>query len=323
MPDYTYANLDAGIEVLRKKAVEVALKQAFIGSDATTATTPRTPEEQAAADQIEAYFSHVPALFQPFKDMPESESFRDLAAHLSSSATYLCTTQASQSAAFDIPATPQTAFSGITSASGILGPWSGDAAREFRTNYLDPLPFQLLGQFNLVGAAAKLMEEEAKVWDQARLDVAAVLNQGINAVDALGSHCDSHTWTVTLTAVVSLATIAAIPVAGAGLAMGEMALAVVDAGASFATVVLPADNETQDVPIKGSTPDVVIANIGQALQALADVITGQEARIAGVLNSATRMLTGGTRGAFVPGLPIAASTTATNFGDDHHFGTAS
>jgi hypothetical protein len=323
MPDYTYDNLDAGIAELQRRAIWVALKQALIGPNENTGTTPRSSEEQAAASKIEAYFSHVPGLFEPFQSMPESGNFREVSSHLGSVADFLCTTQASHSAAFDLPTAPQVAFAGISSASSTLEQWNGSAAREFKVNYLDPLPFQLLGQYNLIGAAAKLMEEEAKIWDQARLDVAQILNKGIDAINALEKSCDSHTWAVVLTAVVSLATIAAVPIAGAGLATAELTLAATDAGASFATVVLPSDNEKKRIAFKGATPDQVIAEVGQALQALADTITGQEARIAGVLQSATTMLDGDTRKLFVPGRPLAAGTTKTNFGDDQHFGTAS
>lgn len=322
MPDYTYDNLDAGIAELRRKAIWVALKQADIGPDEKTGTAPRTPEEKATASKIEEFFGLIPAQFTPFKAMPEAAEFHDLSRHLVAAADYLCTTQPSQRPTFDIPATPQTAFSGITSARSILEHWSGAAAREFTTNYLDPLPYQLLGQFNLVGAAAKLMDEEAKIWDQARLDVAQILNKGIDAVDALDTLCDSHTWAVVLTAVVSLATIASVPVAG--VAAAEWTLASVDAGGSLATALLPGGGEKKTLDYRGSTPDQVIACVGQALQGLADTIVHQENQIADLLHRATKLLTDGhTRGTFVPRTPKAAGTTKANFKDDDHFGTAS
>lgn len=192
MPDYTYEQLDTAVDELKRKAIEKALLAAAIGPNEETGTAPRTPEEHAVAGRIETFFGNVPSLFVPFKPMPEPGPFRDLANHLVTSAQLLSTTQNSVKPVFDIPPVPQDAFTHIESAGDALSHWNGRAAREFKVNYLDPLPIQLAGQFNLIAVASKLMEEEAKIWEQARLNVAEIVNKGINAMDKMDQFCTKN-----------------------------------------------------------------------------------------------------------------------------------
>jgi hypothetical protein len=314
MADYTFGNLAAGIEELRRKAVEKAcLQRAIPPWDHVE----RDYEQNLEKAEIERFFAGVPGLFAPFMTMPAPEAFEPLQGQLVRAAQYLTTTQNAPSPVFDLPGEPRIEYAGAATTSDHLAGWSGRAAREFRTNYLDPLPIQLNGQFNLVSAAHAMMVEEARVWAKARDDVGQILNKGINTMDQLDKFCSKNSWTITLTAVASIATVAAVPLAGAALP-----LAIIDGAASLAPTLLK-DDQPKTEKYSGDTAEKVIAEVGRALQNLADLIAEQENKIGGFLSSAAALLAGGNRALFVPARPLLAGTTTGNYADEQNLGAVS
>ncbi|GLW31177.1 hypothetical protein [Actinoplanes regularis] len=311
MPDYTWKSLDAGIAELRRRAFERAcLQQAIPPWD----NVERDPEQNTEMARLDRFFDGVPGLFEPFRTMPGPEAFDPLKAQIVNAAQFLTTTQNAPSPVFELPGEPRVEYAGATTASDYLTDWSGRAARQFKTTYLDPLPIQLNGQFNLVSAGHRMMVAEAELWRMARDDVAQIVNGGINAIDQLSGFCDKNGWTVTLTTVAAIATIAAVPIAQAALP-----LAIVDGVASVAATLLK-DDPPHTGTYHGNTAEKVIAEVGRALQDLADRINAQEAKIGLFLSNAAALLNGPHRGTFVPARPLLAETTASNYADDQHLG---
>ncbi|WP_306210208.1 hypothetical protein [Actinoplanes sp. RD1] len=315
---YSFAQIGAAIEAVQKKAIEKAcLQRAIPPWDHSE----RDYDQNIQMGEIQQYFSTVPSLIGPFQDMPAASEFTTIQDLLSGSAQYLATTQNTPRAEYALPGEPRTEYAGAVTTSTYLSEWSGRAAREFRTNYLDPLPIQLGGQFNAVSAAHAMMVAEAKLWDAVREDVMTNINGCLGALDQLDKWCGKNGWTITLTAVASIATIAAVPLS-AGVAI-PLALATADAGSSFAVSLLKDDPPPPSKAYNGGTAEELVMQLARALQDTIDQLVQEESRIGAFLTLLAGTLDGANREKFVPKRPLLAGTTDANYADDQNLGTAS
>ncbi|GIG85652.1 hypothetical protein [Plantactinospora endophytica] len=316
MAGYTYENLAAGAEALRRAAIKTACEQAAI---------PPLPEAQSGQQKqdvitIEAGFAGVPAMFYPFLDMPRPESFDGIIDDLRNSALVLMTTQNSPDPALGLHAPNNNKFSAVTTVGDNLASWSGAAAREFKSQYLDKLPPQQAGQFNVVVTCLKLIEQEKNIWAEARKNVADVVNQAIAVLEDMPRRCSKNSWTVAFTVVAAVAGVAAAPLAaaGAGIAVG---LAVTDKVAGGASLFVK-DDPPENRRFGASTADGVIREVDRGLKELIARIIEQEGKIATVFTGANSVVLD-ERDSFVPKRPLLAKATPENVTDQDMLGFSS
>ncbi|MGX7669807.1 hypothetical protein [Plantactinospora sp. DSM 117369] len=315
---YTYENLAAGAEALRQAAIKTACEQAAI---------PPRQEDQSGQQKldvsaIEAAFAGVPAMFYPFLDMPRPNNFDSIFLDLRASATVLMTTQNSPQPDLELTAPNNNKFSGVTTVGDNLASWSGAAAREFKSQYLDKLPAQQASQFNAVVTCMKLIQQEKAIWTEARKNVADIVNQAIDVLENMPNRCSKDNWTVAFTVVAAVAGIAAVPLgvatAGTGVLVG---LAVVDKVAGGASLFVK-DDPPENRRFAASTADGVIREVDRGLKELIARIVEQEGKIATVFSGANSVVRD-ERESFVPKRPLLAKTTPENVTDQDFLGFSS
>ncbi|MDW5326429.1 hypothetical protein [Plantactinospora sp. KLBMP9567] len=316
MAGFTYENLAAGAEALRKAAIKTACEQAAI---------PPLPEAQSGQQKqdviaIEAAFAGVPAMFYPFLDMPRPENFDGIFADLQQSATVLMTTQNAPDSDLELTAANNNKFSGVTTVGDNLASWSGAAAREFKSQYLDKLPVQQASQFNAVAASMKLIQQEKAIWTEARKNVADIVNQAIEVLENMPQRCSKDNWTVAFTVVAAVASVAAVSLAaaGAGIVVG---LTVADKVAGGSSLFIK-DDPPENRRFEASTADGVIREVDRGVKELIARIVEQEGKIAAAF-SGVNALVWDEREAFVPKRPLLAKATPENITDQDMLGFSS
>jgi hypothetical protein len=317
MATYTFENLAAGAEALRAAAVKAACAQYAIPTGEGADISYQQKQDMKA---IEASFAGVPGMFYQFMDMPAPEDFDIAIDDLRNSAQVLMTTQNSPDPALGLRGAQNTNFSAATTVGDNLASWSGAAAREFKANYLDKLPMQTAGQFNVIAACMKLFEQEQGIWREARKNVAELLNGAVDVMEDLPHRCSKNSWTITLTIIAAVATIAAPPLAAAGTAVA-VGLAITDGAASVGTTLLP-DDPPKHLDFKASTADGVIEEVGRGLNELVTRINEQESKIAQVLVGADAVIAK-QRAAFVPDRPLLAGATRSTVTGQNYLGFSS
>jgi len=279
-----YAELMQMAEELRRKAIAVSVELARTEAEGKGRDSPGhgMMVQQAVArarKAAEAAFAGIPAQFQPFSQMPDPAAFAAPIDALHQAVGGLTTTQATQDPLnHEMPGT-HPEFAQISTASDYLAEWDGDAARAFKQNFLDPFPFHTAAQFNIAAVLRGAVEAERAIWHAARLDVAAIAQEGIEALDRLGD-CGKNEWTIGYTVVAAVAF-----VAGAALAPltagGSLALVAVGSAASVAAVVPPEDPEP--IQFSGETPPQVVDEVMRGLSELVNRVGQQEAKIASAM----------------------------------------
>ncbi|WP_221321726.1 hypothetical protein [Actinoplanes sp. L3-i22] len=313
---WTYETLPLGVAELRELAIETACMQAAIPPDETS----HSAQQRADKVTIEAMFAGVHNMFWPFmSSMPAPDDFDLLLDWLRQAARGLTSTQSTADPQIGLkPA--DLDFSRATTVSSHLGSWSGAAAREFKRNYLDPMPTQLASTYNAIVFAIKLIELEQGIWRGARTDITRILNDAIDTLRNMPGWCGKDSLTTVLTTVAAFATIAAVPLSplGTSLAVG---LAVTDGAASVGATLLPEDPERY-VAFPAPTAYGVITAVEQAIAELYTRINEQEHKIARVLDSAVAVVTD-QRSSYVPPSPLLANANRWNITDQDYLGFAS
>ncbi|MFC4065207.1 hypothetical protein [Actinoplanes subglobosus] len=286
----------AGLVTLQQKARVLSYRELALPDTLENATL--TPQQQEWVAIVEDQVSIVPRVFAAFRDIPRPEDFQASVDSLMNCADKVMTIQnAPNPTEVPQPNRGQN-FSLAQTVGDFLSEWTGDAAREFKRDYTDRLPFQLAAQFNMLVLCAKLIEQEQVIWREAAGNVADMINTAIDMLDYLLDNCDKATATVLLTAVAGIATIAAAPVTGPSLAI---LLGTIDAGASVGATLLK-DDPPKPVGFDAATATQVILEVTQCATDLITQIYEQESKIAQVLyQAASHVLS--DRTSFVPKSP--------------------
>jgi hypothetical protein len=303
------------------------LRQAAIKTACEQAAIPPRQEDQSGQQKldvgaIEVAFAGVPAMFYPFLDMPRPEDFDGVIDDLRRCATVLMTTQNSPNPDLGLEKPNNDKFSAVTTVGDNLASWSGAAAREFKSQYLDKLPAQQASQFNAAVTCMKLIQQEKAIWTEARKNVADIVNQAIEVLENMPNRCSKDNWTVAFTVVAAVAGIAAVPLgvatAGTGILVG---LAVADKVAGGASLFLE-DDPPENRRFAASTADGVIREVDRGVKELIARIVEQEGKIATLFSSANSVVRD-ARESFVPKQPLLARATPENITDQNVLGFSS
>jgi hypothetical protein len=327
-----YRNLMPMAEELRRRAIEITVElarrkaeeEAKDRSDKDLVVRKAVAKARAAA---EAAFGDIPARFLPFSQMPDPAGFTAAIDDLRKAAGSLVTVQGPRD-----PLSPQTMltpndeFAKAGTADDYLARWDGDAARAFKQNFLDPFPFHTAAQFNVAVILRGAIEAEQAVWQAARADVALIAQEGIEALDRIGSGCDANEWTIGFTVVAAVAfvgaAVLAVPTAGASVAattavVASIGLTAVGSAASVAAVMPP--GEPEPIQFSGETPVQVVDEVMRGLSTLVDRIGQQEARIASALYADYSIIQDNWS-SFVSRRPALAGATPANVTTDEFLG---
>ncbi len=196
-----------------------------------------------------------------------------------------------------------------------LDDWSGNAADEFRRNFIDPFDSYVHNQFALACILEIELVALQALWKSVRTDIDSIAEQTLMALDHLND-CHSQEWSVSWTVAACLAAIAAIPATGGA----SLTLEFVSAAAWVTAASPPAAPNAPT--IGGSTVQGVISSMHSTIRMLGDRIDEQEQAISRVLHQAILAAHADWR-PFVAARPALAAATAANVTSRQFLGTPS
>ncbi len=299
----TYENLAQRVNELGNKTYEAINRYIRLGRNPTFV-------EQAQAKLRQRCFVELPALFEPYRQLPDPADFTNMINYLRDGLRQLCVGQDTRdpiSAQGDIYLA-NGALDELPAAASLIQAWTGNAATEFKKQYIDHFPSLVHNQFILVSALKAALEAEQAHWARARVDVTNLVEAGINAVDALDD-CTPKEWAVAFTALAALTgVILAIPTGGSSLAVAaEITISVIGAAAWVTAALPPAGGPT--ITISGNNGYAILDSMQSAVQTMTIGLNQQEEEIA----ASIRRLTGTFRShpdSFVARRPALAGATA-------------
>lgn len=253
--------------------------------------------------EIEAEFADIPQLYQSFSGIPDPASFDGAIESLSYT---LRTISSGQDPKDPINGTIYPANAVLDKLSGsesYVENWTGRAAMEFKSHFIDPFPSVVRNQFTLAAVLKSALEAEKEIWANARRDIDKIAHDTLTALERMDD-CGKNDWTMTFTVVASVAAVAAVPVTGGT----SLALAITAVGATSQVVAAAAPEDPPKIQFSGESPGAVISQMREAISKLRSEINKQETRISDAMRT-TLGLVSGNRDLFVSKRPSLASAT--------------
>ncbi|WP_117214160.1 hypothetical protein [Allorhizocola rhizosphaerae] len=205
----------------------------------------------------------------------------------------------------------------LSGAESYIEGWTGKAAMEFKSNFIDPFPAVVRNQFIVVAAIKSALEAEKAMWQKAREDVDKVAHDTITALDNMGES-GKNEWTMTFTVVASIAAVGATLVTAGGAA----GIAITAVGAASQVVAAAAPDDPPKLQVSGEHPDQVLRSMGDCLRRLQEEIDRTDKRIADALMSINGTIHA-EKDSFVSKRPALATATKESIKDPSQMGYSS
>ncbi|HEX6681230.1 MAG TPA: hypothetical protein VF062_00430 [Candidatus Limnocylindrales bacterium] len=199
----------------------------------------------AVTAEEEALIEEIPSLYRPFSTMPDPASFDEMTDDLTRALGCLAITGVDRrfiSATSPLSSTLET----VPHADVTLADWTGDAAENFRSNFIVPFRPTVCNQFVLVAALKGALDAHKEMWARARADVDKLAHHSMDALTLLIANTYEWDWGVILTVAGAVlatgaAIVAALPTGGMSLA--ALSLTVLGTGTPVVVSVLPQEHE--------------------------------------------------------------------------------
>ncbi|MGH3389975.1 MAG: hypothetical protein ACRDOO_13985 [Actinomadura sp.] len=304
----SYEQLMQHAEEIRLKAIAKALDRFGDQHDPRTGTI-RAQKRPA----LERAFADIPAIFQPWADMPAPASFDPMIDEMNDALRVISPGQDPKDPVSGVGYTASPVLTKINGAVSYVEDWTGQAAMEFKAGFLDPFPAIVRNQFIVAAVLKGALDAYKGLWVNARSDIDQIAHKVIVALDGVNDRCDKNEWSITFTVVAAVASIAAVPLSGGAL----YAVTAVGAGSSMAAGAPPKDAPTNE--FSGESPEAVISSMGHGISKLAQEIGNAERTIANALQKTQGVLSA-DRKSFVSRRPALAGATPRNIRSSKYMG---
>lgn len=293
----TFAQLAAHAEEIRAKAVREQLNLELMAYERELDSASNYPfwgdspgdidrkvrqYKGEITPQIEAMFADVPQLFAPFEACPDPARFDTPISAMERTMAKLSTGQASND---PVNATSYPANAELDKMSGsesYIEDWTGDAAQEFKENFIDPFPSIVHNQYALALVSRHALEAEKSIWIAARRDIDEIAHGANQALDHMND-CGGNSWNIGFAILGAVVAVAAIPLtAGASSSTLAVSLAIVSGAAGAASSASYGDLEKTE--FSGNSPTQVINSMREAISKLKTGIADAERTIADTMN---------------------------------------
>ncbi|MGX7669175.1 hypothetical protein [Plantactinospora sp. DSM 117369] len=159
--------------------------------------------ESPYVDQ-EAYYGHVPGLYQPFAEMPDPSAFDPMIEQLAVALNRLARGDSPKDPINGTPCFANPTLDELSATDPWLARWTGEAAAAFKTNFVDPFPSVVANQFILTSMLKSALEAERELWVNARADIDKIAHDTIAALEQV-DECSTSEWTMTFTVTAAVA----------------------------------------------------------------------------------------------------------------------
>lgn len=263
---------------------------------------------------IKRYFAEVPDWFEPFSKLPDPGSFdpaikalNDVLGALSSTAS---NTNPVDRQSFQVNDFVET----LAPLQEDLRDWTGDAADDFRNNFLVHFASVTANNFKLAAALKSALEAEKVLWEAARRDIDEIAEKTITALDDL-HEMSAAEWDIMWAVVGAAIGVISIPLTG-GLSVAA-AVAAGAAGVMSAGAFAPDD--VPSTPFSAGESSQVIDLMVEAIRKLTRDICTAEAEIAMAVRQANRVLAAHQE-QFISRRPALAGVTANEIKSERYMG---
>jgi hypothetical protein len=237
---------------------------------------------------IEYYNTEISALFDDWWQMPRPDEF-DAIKGSARQAAHLLAYQAQTTAG---PGCAEFGANGelsnITTMQQYLSNFNGAAIRTFMANYANRLPLVTASQDAVACMVWTAVAGEQQIWVKTRESIANIAGSGLEAMKASDGGGGSGGVKALLNVVGAVAVIAAPFTGGASVTLSGGIAAVGTVLQTTSDFI--DDSGPKEIPLGGSTPVEVIANIKVALDALSDQISQEELGIASSMEKIDALL---------------------------------
>jgi hypothetical protein len=276
-------------EDLRKHIDDIAAKALDKGTRELFGTQSPTYIAQQLPILTERCYVDVPALLQPYLQLPDPRAFDSMIAVLKSAMDKLYTGgSVGDPISTNGRYLANPVLEELTGSGSLIGSWTGQAAIAFQQNVIDPFPAVVYNQFVLVAALKAALEAERQLWDQARSNIDQLAEYTISALDHLDQSCTQHDWSVDFTAAAAITGVLAI-IPGVNVAA---ALSITAVGAVFWVTAAEAPQDPPKLTISGGDAFQVLDCLVTQVNRATTMLNACEARIAGALDGLLGTVTG-------------------------------
>lgn len=272
MTDSTYAQLMSTASQIQAKATQVSLDEADQNAQ-MGARDDAPPVSDAQKQAIRQQYADIPSLFQPFANLPDPQDYQSGITTLDRIIMKnICASDTRPADQLTLGHSANFAISGLGSAaSGRLSAWKGNAATNFKTNFLGQFSMRAENLFVLAGVVKGGLQAEQSMWTQARANITHIATGTLDALDNIGT-CSQGDWVVGLTVASSIAQIlAAIESEGGSLALTAVGAATQVGAAVPGTPSQPGGNAEQIIAAMRQ----LISQFGQQLTSTLNLITSR------------------------------------------------
>jgi hypothetical protein len=297
------------------KIQEEALKRG-IRELAATRSSKFILEEQKKLEQLCA---DIPQMWAPYLDIPDPASFDPMIMQVEKAMGKLSTGHEIPDPITQKGATFQanSVLDKMTGAGDFIQSWTGEAAMNFKANFIDTFHSVAWNQFLLLSILKAATEAERDMWAAARADIEDTARQTLNALDT-SIYCSSKEFAVTFTVVAAVASVAtAIPTFGGSVAVTFAAVA----GAASVTGAVGIKDPERSQKIGGGDVVRIIESMQNCLSKQAETTNNVESDIARSLREMTSIVQG-RPDLFVARRPALAGANRRNITDPKYMGFA-
>lgn len=267
-------------QALEEKAIEFECEEyrraASMGGTPGPAYVPREPIEQK-------YRGKIAPLFEPFTRMPQESSYDAPIQAMDDALKQLSSGESKDPInGGNITANPD--LGRIESAGDTLQDWTGEAADNFKRNFLDKFPYISKNQFLLLGVLKGALEADQERWFTADKDIQLLASTTEDSLDNVLSS-GKNEMAFTFSVVSAVAAIGAVPFTGGASAV----IAAVGAAGSVGSAGVAADKVINK---PGGSVEQVVKSMRDAIEELTREIQRSGGKIARALNGISGQVQG-------------------------------
>lgn len=263
---------------------------------------------------VTRHFSDVPEWFEPFSRLPDPSSFdpaiKALNGVLSTLSSTACNTNPVDRESFQVNDFVET----LAPLQEDLRDWTGDAADDFRNNFLVHFASVTANDFKVGATLKSALESEKALWENARKNIDDIAEQTLTALDDLGAMSAAE-WDVMWAVVAAGIALISIPLPG-GLAI---AAAVVGGAAGVMSAGAGAPDDPPVTRFTAGSSLGVIDQMRQAIRKLTNDICAAEAEIAMAVRKTDRVVAA-HQDEFLTRRPALAGATASDIRSENYMG---
>jgi hypothetical protein len=279
-----------GFENLMQKAEEIRLKAIDEAILDLGGRRHSGSYMQTKRPEIEAMFADIPSQFEPFTMMPDPASFDGPINDLAKALTKLSTGQQNADPISTngriYPA--NIVLDKMSGSESYVEDWSGTAASEFKTNFIEPFPSVVRNQFTIVAALKSALEAEKAIWLEARKNIWDIADQTYKRLEVMDD-CGKNEWTMAFTVVASICAVAAVPISG-GASLSVAALTITAVGATAQVVAAVDVKDPPELKIRGEASPDVINSMRDAIRTEIEKIGETERRIRDAISALSDLI---------------------------------